>query len=471
MNKHDETVSSLIRQLTNTMSVMQRRIDELEAEVGRLNRVIGQKDMVIADLRGRLSKYEKPGKNSGNSSVPPSQEPIRDQVVRRTRSLRKPSGRKTGGQPGHKGHSMDMSREPDYVTDFRPCVCESCGKSLDGMEGFEHTHSDVVDIVFTTRITRYRSLSVRCTCGHCNTANISDGIPSGISYGPTVRAFVTYLRNVQAIPYRRTAEIMSELFRLNMSEGTIRNIEKGMSEKAGYPYEAIRQQIEESRVVGGDETGAYVNGEHHWFWTFQNQFMTFLFQDRSRGMKAVEARFPNHFPSSVLVSDRHSTYMNLTVQSHQACLAHILRNLEYLNELNDGQDWSRRLQELIRESMAARKSLDAGDLPSMAQSFQSRLEKLLNEDLAHLGKEFESTRNGLRKWASSFFTFLKVDGVPPDNNGSERAIRNVRTKTKISGCFRTEDGANAFAMIRSITDTARKNNQGAFAAIVALGQL
>lgn len=434
----------------------------LVAECSRKDRIIEEQEARIGDLEKRLAKYERPVMNSGNSSVPPTQEPIREKVIRHTTSSRETSGRKPGGQVGHKGSTQSTNMEPTEVVEYKPHVCERCGASLEGADFEKVSSHRVLDFIVIPVCCEHAAYRCKCTCGHVNRAYLPKGKAHRSCFGPNTRALVPFLSVAQGIPFKRLCQIMEEVFHLKMSEGTVNNIIKEAGALAKYPYEVIRRLVEESNVVGADETGLYVNGKLHWAWTFQNDWLTYIFQNKSRGMKAVNEHFPDHFPNATVVSDRHSTYLNLVTACKQVCLAHILRNLEYANELAPYQDWSPKFQALLREAMGVweangRKPAD----PHVMEHLRRRLDELLEEDFSQCehGKELETLRKGLAKWKDHFFTFLIREGVPPDNNGSERAVRNIKVKQKVSGCFRTEDGADNYVVLRSIIDTAHKNGQ------------
>ena len=171
-----------------------------------------------------------------------------------------------------------------------------------------------------------------------------------------------------------------------------------------------------------------------------------MFQSESRGQKAIDSKFPKGLPNSTLVTDRHQSYSNMKVKGHQVCLAHLLRNAEYLNELDPSQNWSRRFIHLIEHSINIRKE----------------------ESLTHLDNEFEKFKRGILKVQDYLFTFLSDPNVPYDNNASERGIRKIKIKQKVSGCFRTDSGADDFAKLHSIAETAMKNGNSKYNAILAV---
>lgn len=472
MNPTDFITENLIQQLLLRMDELTQSVREQNATISRLRRLVEQKDSEIRKLKARLSKYEKPPKNSGNSSVPPTQDSIPDQVVRRTRSLRKPSGRKSGGQPNHKGHTLEFDGEADEEVRIVPEVCELCGRPLDGSQASEASSHYEIDFVVVPRVVRTVSYKCRCSCGHATKSLLPEGMRHGLEYGKNVRSVVAYLAEEQCVSFKRTSQMMREVFGVGVGEGTIRNILKKVGRQAAMPYEAIRQLVEQARNVGGDETALYVNGELHWGWVAQNKEATYIFQDRSRGKKAIEKHFPDHFPNAVLESDRHSDYYGLNVAGHQVCTAHLLRNLEYLNELDPDQDWSREFQRLIRDALDVGREADGhpADQGKVAR-LKERAAELLGRNLSSLHSEFEKLRKGIAKWEEYLFTFLTVGGVAPDNNASERAIRNIKTKQKVSGCFRTNDGADIYMMVKSIMETANKNSQSKYGALQALVNL
>ena len=176
-----------------------------------------------------------------------------------------------------------------------------------------------------------------------------------IKYGDNIRALVSYLNVVQCIPFKRISELISDLSGRKISEGTIQNILKENSDKSDVAYEEIRKRIELSPVVGADETGAAVGKQLHWNWIFQSPLLTYEYQLKSRGQEAIDSRFPNGLPNSTLVTDRLQSYFKMNVKDHQVCLAHLLRNAEYLNELDKKQDWSRRFIHLITHSIELRR--------------------------------------------------------------------------------------------------------------------
>lgn len=158
------------------------------------------------------------------------------------------------------------------------------------------------------------------------------------------------------MPFKRIAELISDLCARKISEGTVQNILKESSKKASSAYEEIRKKVELSPVAGADETGAAVGKELHWNWIFQTDLLTYVYQMKSRGMEAIDSKFPNGLPNTTLVTDRHRSYFNMKVKNHQVCLAHLLRNAEYLNELDTEQNWSRRFIHLIGHAINIRRN-------------------------------------------------------------------------------------------------------------------
>ena len=154
-------------------------------------------------------------------------------------------------------------------------------------------------------------------------------------------------------------------------------------------------------------------------------------------MKAINNHFPDGLPNAVLVTDRHGSYFNMEVKNHQVCIAHLLRNIQYLTELDPKQNWSKKVSTLLREAIHIRKTTSFEVIP--ITTIKDRLDRLLNESVAHLHEDFRSS-----KMVSSnvriIFSFLQNPDVPYDNNASERGIRKIKVKQKVSGCFRTEKG-------------------------------
>lgn len=470
MNEQVTDISKILSEMNNKLSSMEQTISAQGADISRLHRIINQKDKEIHILKKRLSKYEEPDKDSHNSSIPPSQESIQAKVVRRTQSLRKKSERKNGGQPGHPGSTLEASTTPDVIEEHKSHYCEHCGTSLEGASFVCTGVSQVVDIPLPRpQVTEHRSFDTICSCGHMNKCRLPQECSKRISYGKTVQSLVAFLSHVQCVSFERICEILTEIFSLHISQGTVRNILAKVGNKSKSVCENIRKRITESAVVGADETGEYVNGALHWGWIFQTDKLTYAYQDKSRGMNAINKHFPDGLPNSTLVTDRHGSYFKMNVKNHQVCIAHLLRNVQYLSELDNKQDWSARISSLFREAIHICKTTNVKDIP--VSSIKERLDRLLKESVTHLHEEFKKFKNGLLKCKDYIFTFLQNPDVPYDNNASERGIRKIKVKQKVSGCFRTEQGADNFMNIHSIVETAKKNGNSKYNAILAvLGQ-
>lgn len=470
MNEHVTDISKILSEMNNKLSSMEQTISEQGADISRLHRIINQKDKEIHVLKNRLSKYEEPDKDSHNSSIPPSQESIPAKAVRRTRSLLKKSERKTGGQPGHPGSTLETSSSPDFIENHKSHYCECCGLSLVEAKSVCTGVSQVVDIALPRpQVKEHRSFDVTCSCGHVNKCPLPKGCSTRISYGKTIQSLVAFLSHVQCVSFERICEILKEIFSLSISQGTVRNILARIGNKSKSVCEEIRRRITQSAVVGADETGEYVNSALHWAWIFQTDKLTYVYQDKSRGMKAINKHFPDGLPDSTLVTDRHGSYFNMDVKNHQVCIAHLLRNIQYLSELDPTQNWSTRVTTLLTEAIHIRKTTRFEAIP--VASIKERLDRLLNESLTHLHEDFQTFKNGLIKCKDYLFTFLQNPNVPYDNNASERGIRKIKVKQKVSGCFRTQQGADTFMNIHSVVETAKKNGNSKYNAILAvLGQ-
>jgi hypothetical protein len=241
-----------------------------------------------------------------------------------------------------------------------------------------------------------------------------------------------------------------------------------MCKQSDLAYEAIRKEIEKSTVAGADETGAHINGKLNWMWIFQNLVATYIFQHSSRGKAAIDERFPEGLPRSILVTDRHRSYFNMETAGHQICLAHLLRELIYLGEVDKEQKWSPAMLDLLRESIHQRKTIPFSEIDR--GKIKERFDALITQDITSPDKKIQCLQKSLIEHREHLFLFLEYEDVPYENNASERAARQVKVKQKVSGMSKSEDGANAFSRLYSIADTARKNKQDPFRAFIAIAQ-
>lgn len=269
-----------------------KALDKKDHQIKTLTELVQKLTSRIGELENKLAKYSVP-KNSTNSSVPPSKDENRPT---KTRSLRSKSGKKSGGQPGHKGHRLEMSTTPDQFITHVPDFCSSCGQSLSELHADHQLSRQIVDIPIPKAIyTEHQSYAKTCSCGHITHAQIPKYIKAPIQYGQNIEALVGYLHARQYVPYQRLSEILSTCFGISLSEGSIDNIISRLAKKAHTIYERIHHEIATARVVGSDETGVKINGRKNWIWTWQNQDYTYITVSPSRGYQVIEDEYPEGF--------------------------------------------------------------------------------------------------------------------------------------------------------------------------------
>jgi transposase len=430
--------------IQTVISVLVKEISLLKQEVSRLTKE-------NAELRERLSHYEH-RKDSHNSNLPSSKDPI---GPKKNVNLRKKSGLKSGGQLGHPGQSLEM-QSPDKIEILEPNYCTCCGRDLSDISGEEVCRRQQIDIPpILPIVTEYRKIRKICSCSHSNEIEFPSTVTAPVCYGSNLQALVTYMNVCQHIPYERMTRMLNEVFGVRLSEGSIENILNRMEQHLTPAYETIRQRIEQSPVVGVDETGTSINGKTRWSWVWQTQQLTYITSGHSRRQEVFTSVMPKGMPQTTLISDCYSPYFNVNVREHQICTAHILRELTYLSELYDKQPWSEAMTTLIREAIHLKKTTE-GKIDDT--DIEQRLQVLLNQTIDQTYKKMQTLQKRLIKYKDYLFLFLKNEWIQPDNNASERAIRVFKIKLKVSGFFKSNQGAQRFALLHSIADTARKNN-------------
>ena len=410
----------------------------------------------------------KNGRNSKTSSTPPSQDMGRSN----SKSLREPSKRKTGGQPEHEGTNLKMKETPDEIVEHRPGYCKQCGNELKSDEAIMVSRKQ--EIVLPPIVPQYiEHQSYACTCKRCGFVTITElpeHLKANVQYGSQISAWVAYLSVRQYMSYERIAELMRDCFRLPISEGTIDNMLKNLTDKAKYVYEQIQKRIEQSSVIGGDETGIKINGKKGWLFAFQTPVLTFLSVSLSRGYETIANLYKNGFPISIYVTDCWAAQLKVSAKAKQICVAHLLRELNNFIDACKCQ-WSVKMKQLLKEAIGIKSQMQDVDYVSSNEkvmNIQKQLDELLLADLTDKHKKIRAFIKRLNKNHDAILTFLYYPKVPPDNNASERAIRNAKVKMKVSNQFKIQEGAHRFAVLRSIIDTAMKNSQNVLDALCLL---
>ena len=222
----------------------------------------------------------------------------------------------------------------------------------------------------------------------------------------------------------------------------------------------------QSEVVGFDESGLYCSKHLDWAWIAQTVYFTLLFHGRGRAGKELEDRFGDSLERMTAVTDRHSAYFALKFLNHQVCIAHLLRELQYLNEPDSNRQWSRNMEKLLQEAIHERNGNPQAVIDK--KPWLKRLDILLTERLEGFKEQFGKFRKGLIKCRDYIFNSLENPMIPSDNNASERGIRKIKIKMKNSGTFRSDQGADAFLDLLSIVETTKKHNLSPYQAIRAL---
>ncbi len=398
-------------------------------------------------------------KDSHNSHNPPSQ----DKGTIKRKSLRVKSGRKSGGQKGHKGRTLHQRENPDEIHKLVSNNCSRCGELLSTEGQKLLLKRQIIEIPPIKPIyIEYQQYGCDCkNCGHLEKAPFPENVNCHIKYGNSILSLVSYYSVYQYIPYARLTEQFKDIFNLPISEGTIENLLNRAAKKSAPIYREIMKQLTKSIYAGSDETGAKVNGEKWWIWVWQNLLNTYIAASKSRGFSTIENIIGTKLSQSIIGSDRWAAQLKLETKGKQLCTAHLLRDLIYLEELEKDQ-WAKDFIALLKQGLQLNKeSIERNKAFEKTEQKTLDIEQDLNNLLARsinkgkMPKSF-TFQKSMIKHRNSIFTYLYHLDVPPDNNASERAIRNIKVKQKISGQFKS--GQDAFCIIRSCIDTLKKRN-------------
>jgi len=450
----------LVKVLQETVAAQSKMIAALKEGNAIQAKLIDAQSCQIKNLETEIALL-KNRKNSNNSHIPPSKDENR---AKKNQSLREKTDRKPGGQPGHEGTTLECSNEVDEVIKHSPEFCSCCGNDLSTTVETLICSRQLLDVppIMLKRI-EHQIFKKQCSCGHTMESNFPQYIANPVQYGPNVEALVGYLHTRQYLPYGRMQEFLKDVMGLPVSTGGINNILQRLAKKATPFYDNIKERVQQATCIGTDETGLNIDSKKHWMWVWQNNKLTYLLSSDSRGFKTIEEAFENGLPNTALVHDRWACHFQTDAKAHQICTAHLLRDLNYINDLYGKKcDWVSNLKTLLQEALQLKKELTIDDYycpNAKRQILFDKLKQLLRYPMHQDYPKSKTLQKKLLAKQHCILYFLLQPNVPPDNNGSERAIRNVKVKQKISGQFKSTDSANMFATLRSVIDTTIKSGQ------------
>lgn len=420
-----------------------------------------QKEIEV--LRMKVEKLQKPPTNSQNSSQPPSRDQKPGKLVNRPK-------RKHGARPGHEKHERKFVAQPDHVVELKAKHCSDCQAEL---------HEGVAKLVEVNQITELppakaevievRQYEVVCAqCGHVESMPAPEGLEMDRTFGMRLEATVTYYRQEQHMSYERTEAALLALHGVEISQGGIDQIMQRSGQKGLRAVEDIHPTVQQSQVINSDETGERVDGQKAWHWVFCTLAAVLHVIQPSRGTDVIQKVMGQH-QAEVWGSDCLPAQLKAPAWLWQLCLAHQLRNLQAVVDQSPIALWARAMQALFRYTIHLRNQREQLSL-NQYQAEILRIEWLCDRLLARTLTQPEARKlqKRYRKHREHLFVFLYRNDVPPTNNVSERALRPAVVHRKVTGGFRSQWGAEAYAALASVIDTAALHGLNAFEAIQAL---
>jgi len=454
---------------------MDRRIHALERQVQDLTTRLDASEQRVRQLEEQVAK------DSHNSHKPPSTDGL---AKPKPKSLRSPSPRPTGGQPGHPGHTLRMAEKPDRTMRHAVERCVGCGRSLAKQGPDRVERRQVFDLPEPKlEITEHQGEVKTCPCGYVNRAAFPPEAAAPVQYGPRVKSVGVYLSEYQLLPFDRLGEIMRDLFACeSFSQGTLANFKADCSRRLEPVEAAIRDLAAASPVAGFDETGVRATGSLHWLHTVSTRLLTWYYAHKRRGREAMDAAGILSEYQGCAVHDFWKSYFDYGCD-HALCNGHLLRELVFLWE-EQTQKWAKDMIDHLLGIKDAVATASAAGLTALPQAdregFLKSYERIVKAGYAQnpvaptpgpkrRGRRKQSKARNLldrfRDHPNEILAFMRDFAIPFDNNQSERDLRMMKLRQKISGTFRNFDALVDFCRIRGYVSTARKNGLNALDAL------
>ena len=425
----------------------------LPDDVALCHQIIRELQREVAELKARLNQ------NSSNSSKPPSSDPP---SVKRAPPKR-PTGKKRGGQPGHKPHRRDLVSPEKVAASFniKPEVCRGCGAVLlgDDPEPLRHQVAELPPI--EPVVTEYRLHRLTCEeCGERTCGQLPTGVPRG-AFGPRLQAVLSLLAGAYRLGKRPIQSLAADLFGLTISTGMVCKLERATSESLEAPVEELREYIR-TQDAGADETSWRENRSKAWLWVAVTQVATVFTIAGTRGAKVIREMLGENY-NRVLTSDRWTAYT--WIKRRQLCWAHLRRDFQaMIDRENSGSEFGKSLLELsdqlfhwwhrVRDGTLARSSF---------QKYVGPLRHSLREQLERGAecscKKTAGTCRKLLAQEPSLWTFVWIERIEPTNNDAERVLRHAVLWRKSSGGTDSEAGSRFVERMLSVVATARQQNR------------
>lgn len=480
-------LSDKIKRLLSQLKRVKDKLSRQQCITYQLTRRVQQLQSAIQQLEAEQAQSQATssplGRDSHNSHLPPSSDGPGAKAansVKRAGSLRRRSGRKVGGQPGHPGTTLLRAQHPDSFLVHKRGACMRCGASLAESPVVRSERRQVFDLPeVKVAVSEHRAETRRCSkCGAKTKAKFPFGIQAPVQYGQNLRARAIYLQKYQLLPYRRASEVMRDLFGSAISHSAVYKAQQVGAGNLTKSEVRIKAELQRASVLGVDETGIRVGGKSHWVQVARTDEFTHYGYDSRRGKAAMDAIGILPQFRGTLVRDGWYSYDQYLQCQHSLCNAHVLRGLIYVGEANERQrKWSERMIKLLLEIKSGMVEPEAGGEARMSAQRQQKKYVDRYERLIRYAKQInappskdrteEARRliNRLEQKREEVLRFMSSKEVPFDNNGSERDLRMVKLQQKISGCFRSPEGADTFCRIRSYISTARKQGHSLLIAL------
>jgi transposase len=436
--------------------------EEMIALIQRLFEEVRRLETEVRALREEVEQYKKPPTTSQNSSQPPSRDWKADHPQRKRR-------KKVGAKPGHAKAERPLVDNPEKVVEVWVEACAQCGTGLLDQAPERVIRRQVAELPeIKPVVIETRQYEVRCPgCQRLHRGALPEGLEASRRFGPRLEALVTYLHHEHHLGFERLCRVMRDVFGTSLSEGGAVAIVERAGQAAQPEAQAIGERARQSAVMASDETSARVHGRNHWEWVFIGNGGEYHLIRRSRGQDVID-EFMAEYRAEVWLSDCWKPQLNAPADQHQLCLPHQVRALQGLLDKRPQLAWAREMQTLFRTAMhlgKRREILTARGYRRQVAVMERRLDRLLARRVSGVGANL---LDRYRTHRAHLLVFLHRPDVPSDNNACERALRPSVIHRKVMGSFRSDWGAQAYAALATVLNTAKRAGENVFQKLIDL---